>query len=459
MSIKLKRNQVNQIDVTCCGFSMSRRKRIELSESSVTLMWQQLLGKELRAEDGEQITAIYPGRINSDDGPDFRNAVVAMSGSGLMRGDVEVHVRSSDWYSHGHSGNPRYENVVLHVVMWHNSKKATLGRDGEIPVLCLSKTLKHQPYLLPYSYLSCFHVLEHMDRLTLGNLLNITGIERFRQKAAFFRIELEHEEAGQVLFQGMMRALGYSKNSEGFVELARRVTLGLLENGEQRESLVWKLAWLLGMAGLLPSQRLQNSFEEGLVRELERIWWLSGNGANTMKESDWCLSHVYPNNSPLRRIVAQSYLLQRYSEEGLLSAMIRLVQQASLVSGHRELEESLLVSGDDYWQEHCDFGIKTAKAALLGRSKAGEIIINVVLPFVFSWGEKTEDSELKGKALQLYLDYHGLAENEITRHMTRQLCLEGPGGLTACQQQGLIHIFRNYCREGKCSECPLLVGG
>ncbi|MDY7018950.1 MAG: DUF2851 family protein, partial [Chloroflexota bacterium] len=328
----------------------------------------------------------------------------------------------------------------------------------EIPVLCLSKTLKQQPYLLPYSYLSCFRIVEHINRRTLGDLLNITGSERFRQKAAFLRVELEHEEAGQVLFQGMMRALGYSKNSEAFVELARRVTLSLLEKLEQRKSLVWKQACLLGMAGLLPSQRLQNSFQEEMFRDLEQIWRLSGKGLKTMKESDWCFSHVYPNNSPLRRIVAQSYLLQRYSEEGLLTAMIRLVQQASLVNGHRKMEDNLLVSGDDYWQEHCDFDVKTGKASLLGHGKAGEIIVNVILPFVFSWGEKTEDSELKGKALQLYLNYPGLAPNEITRHMIRQLCLEGTGSLTACQQQGLIHIFRNYCREGNCSECPLLVG-
>ena len=438
---------------------MSISKRMKISESSVASMWQQLLGKELHAEDGERIRAIYPGRIDSNDGPDFRNAVVAMSSFGLRKGDVEVHVRSSDWYNHGHCANPRYGNVVLHVVLWHDCKEAVLGRDGEIPVLCLSKALRCQPYLLPYSRLPCFGILRYTDRQTLWNLLNIAGSERFKQKAGLLHIELEQEEAGQVLFQGIMRALGYSKNSDAFVELARRVTLSLLENLEQRESLLWKQAWLLGVAGLLPSQRLKNLSQEELIGELEQIWRLSWKGVKTMKESDWRLAHVYPNNSPLRRIIAQSYLLQRYSEEGLLTTMIRSVQQASLVNGHRELEENLLVFGDDYWQEHCDFGIKTAKAALLGRSKAGEIIINVVLPFVFSWGEKTGDSELKGKALQLYLNYRGLASNETTRHMARQLCLEGTGSLTACQQQGLIHIFRNYCREGKCGECPLVVGG
>jgi hypothetical protein len=49
-----------------------------------------------------------------------------------------------------------------------------------------------------------------------------------------------------------------------------------------------------------------------------------------------------------------------------------------------------------------------------------------------------------------------LAENCITRHMAKQLCLKDLADFTACSQQGLIHVFRQYCREGRCSECPLV---
>jgi hypothetical protein len=82
-------------------------------------------------------------------------------------------------------------------------------------------------------------------------------------------------------------------------------------------------------------------------------------------------------------------------------------------------------------------------------------MVNVILPFVFSWGEMTVDPEMKEKTIKLYAYYPKLAENEITRHMARQLCLEDSFALTACRQQGLIYIFRNYCREGRCAECPI----
>ena len=430
-------------------------KRIEISEKSVASMWQQLLGKELAVEGCERLRVIYPGRINGDSGPDFRDAVVAMGESGLVKGDVEIHIKSSDWYSHGHHDDPRYSNVILHTVLWHDGKEASLRQNSKIPMLCLSKVLKCQPYLLPYTLLPCCHILERMDRQTLWHLLNIAGRERFEQKAALFQLDLEREEAGQVVFQGIMRALGYSKNSQPFVELAHRVPLSFLEKWEQRESLVWKQAWLSGMAGMLPSQRLRDFSCDKRVQELEQIWQWSAKGARTMRESDWCFSCVYPNNSPLRRIIAQAYLLQRYSEEGLLPGVSRLVRETLLAGGYRRLEEGLFVSGDDYWQEHCDFGSKTGKAALLGHGKASEIVVNIILPFIFSWGGRAGDSDLQEKALQLYLSYPRLAENEITRHMIRQICLEERSDFTACQQQGLIHIFRNWCKDGRCGECPL----
>jgi hypothetical protein len=176
-----------------------------------------------------------------------------------------------------------------------------------------------------------------------------------------------------------------------------------------------------------------------------------------MNEGDWNLSHIYPNNSPVRRIVAQSYLLERYCQEKLLAGILQLVKEAPLTKGHHALENGLTVAGYDYWRDHFDFNFrnKTKLSALLGNSKAGEIAINVVLPFAFSWGELANEPTLTEKAMELYRKYPKLAENCVTRHMTKQLCLEESFHFTACHQQGLIHVFRNYCCEGRCSLCPL----
>jgi hypothetical protein len=328
-----------------------------------------------------------------------------------------------------------------------------------------------------------------VDRQTLGKLLNTAGEERFKQKAMHFQAEIlrgvypeqdeipsrslpwaldsspsaqndrkrrtQKEEAEQVLFRGMMRALGYAKNTKPFQDLADRMPLNSIES---REGLTLKQALLLGTAGLLPSQRRQGKFaREKEVQELEQIWQSAGKKVKTMRENDWNFSHIYPNNSPVRRIVAQSYLLERYCEGKLLAGILQLVKEAPLPKGHHALENGLTVAGDGYWRDHFDFDVrsKTKISALLGNSKAGEIAVNVILPFAFSWGKMFNEPELMKKPMELYNSYPKLAENEITRHMTKQLCLKEPSDFTACHQQGLIHIFRNYCREGRCSQCLL----
>jgi len=217
---------------------------------------------------------------------------------------------------------------------------------------------------------------------------------------------------------------------------------------------------LLGTAGLLPSQRWQGKFvREKEVQELERIWQSVDKKVKTMKKGDWNLSHIYPNNSPVRRIVAQGYLLERYCQGKLLAGILQLVKEASLSGGHRVLEDGLTVAGDGYWRDHFDFDVrsKTKISALLGNSKAGEMAVNVILPFAFSWGELTNEAKLAENAVELYRNYPKLAENCITRHMKKQLCLEESFDFTACHQQGLIYVFRNYCREGRCTECPLVI--
>jgi hypothetical protein len=269
--------------------------------------------------------------------------------------------------------------------------------------------------------------------------------------------------AGQALFRGMMRALGYAKNTKPFEDLADRMPLSFIES---QQGLSLKQALLLGTAGLLPSQRMANKSIKrpilGLtleieVRELEQIWQSARTQIKSMRESDWSLAHTYPNNSPVRRIVAQAYLLERYCEERLLPGIVQLVKQAPLSNGHLILENGLTVTGDGYWRNHFDFHVRsrTTMPALLGTSKAGEIVVNAVLPFVFWWAKMANDPKLAKKAMELYAGYPKLAENEVTRHMAKQLCIVGHSNLTACQQQGLIHIFRTYCREGRCSECPL----
>jgi hypothetical protein len=438
---------------------MLTRNRIRVSERQAAALWQGLAGKVVISAEDEPLGVVYPGRSSGDSGPDFRDAVIA-SQFRLTKGDVEVHVKSSDWYGHEHHANAAYNNVVLHVVVWHDCHSPTLLQSGRrIPVLCLAEALRCQPYLLPHR-LACFQILRRLDRQALEKLLDSAGEERFMEKAARFRNEilrtgLTEPGSGQALFRGIMRALGYAKNTRPFEDLADRLPLDCIES---TAGLIPKQALLLGAAGLLPSQRrLRRPIRSKEVQELERTWRSATRHIEAMSENDWTFSHIYPNNSPVRRIVALSYLLERYQETKLTAGILQLVRQAPASNGRQALEKGLVVAAQSYWRNHLDFGARSKAEipTVLGNSKADEIAVNVALPFAYSWGTAFNEPGLVVKARGLYHNYPGLADNGITRHMMRQLGADELAGSTARRQQGLIHIFRNYCREGRCGECPL----
>jgi hypothetical protein len=287
-------------------------------------------------------------------------------------------------------------------------------------------------------------------------LLDKVGEERFCSQAEQFKVELETSEAGQVLYEGIMVALGYAKNKKPFQQLARRLPLSTLEELDHPQAVQ---ALLFGVAGLLPEQRCKRDKEsEGWVRELEYLWHSFGI-RETMAAAEWRFFRVRPENFPTRRIAAASYLLTTYRKDGLLNSMLRLVGQAHPQQSYRELEQGLIVKTDGYWATHFDFGVEVRPSpTLIGRGRAREIAVNVLLPFPFAWAETTSQTWLKEQSLNIYRNYPPLGRNWITRHMERQLFGEvGHKSAinSARRQQGLIHLYKNFCTERRCNQCPL----
>jgi hypothetical protein len=310
---------------------------INPSESELAKVWQyQWLERgRLATEDGEPIEVVYPGRMNDDKGADFRDAVIATK-RGLITGDVEIHVKSSDWQAHRHHRDRAYNRVILHVAMWHNTRLATTLQNGQaVPVLALHKYLKDMVSPWPESAslseiqnMPCHQLAERLTAEDIGKFIDSAGEERFRAKAALFEKDLKQIEAGQVLYQGIMGALGYSKNKLPFWELSRRLPLRTLEALARRkmteeECLAQLQARLLGIAGLLPSQRQDLPQASGAGDEwcdrLEGIW-ASLPHPEVMSSDAWHLFKVRPVNSPVRRLAAMSYLIWRYRDRGMLDS-------------------------------------------------------------------------------------------------------------------------------------------
>jgi len=437
---------------------------MRIEESLVAQIWRrQLIKKEaLLTAGGKRVEVLYPGRESNDSGPDFCDALIAIEGK-LLRGDIELHVAPQEWQAHGHHKDPSYNGVILHVVMWGGQEDSLLHNGERVPILALSpyligslEELRRAVQLSLSPDEPCYKALEQRGQAWVADLLDKAGEERFYSKVERFKTRLATREAGQVLYEGLMRALGYAKNKKPFEELAQSLPLSVLRGFDTRGDIGQIQALMLGTAGLLPGQRGKRNGDAGeWVGRLEQIWSSFGI-KETMNGLDWRFFRVRPGNFPTRRIAAASYLLSSYGG-GLLEDMLSLVSQSPLSKIQKELERSLVVRVGGYWASHFDFGIEARwNPSLLGRGRAREIVVNILLPFFFAWAEKFSQPWLRDRAVELYRNHPQLGENWVTRYMEGRIFGEYElKANSACRQQGLIHLYKTFCVERRCRECPL----
>ena len=184
-------------------------------EEAVVRLWQNAdrLASGLVTQDGRRLKVLYPGRRSSSAGPDFRDCVLSTDSGDIMVGDVEVHVTAGGWSAHGHHVDSNYNGVVLHVVLTPTGRSTTtLESRAEAPVAAIGVASQNEeadaePVIKAEEDLPASALQERLDR---------AGDERFRSKADGYAMELEAGDAEQVLYAGIMEALGYSANRKAF---------------------------------------------------------------------------------------------------------------------------------------------------------------------------------------------------------------------------------------------------
>jgi len=430
-------------------------------EKAVAVIWKERRVSLFTADNRCRVQVICPGRESSKAGCDFRDAVMLIDDVKVV-GQVELHVTSDLWQTHGHHLDPAYNDVILHVAMWHKGGLPARLRSGAtIPTVILSEHLPGGIYCLLHNEVNrsigCVHTRSIAGNTEVEGLLRDAGLARFHKKAEAYQLAMRMQDPQQVLYGGIARALGYSRNSRAFDILADRLPLDfILKNAAG--SITIKQAMLFGAAGLLPSQRCEKRHDsyDKLVSMLERQWNDRNGGITAMLESDWRFDGVRPENYPGRRLAGLSYLLQRYEKSGLLASFLNRVQDAVDPKESIRLENALVIHDSYYWSTRYDFGLYGKyNSALIGRGRAAEIIINVILPFFAAYARLGGVRKLETRVEDVYRSYHALPENELTRYMECELGLDKSRWITACQQQGLLHIYHSFCRARECVTCPI----
>ena len=385
----------------------------------------------LRAEDGSRYLVVYPGRDSGGAGPDFRDSVLITETGDLLTGDVELHVAAPDWRGHRHNVDPNYNGVVLHVVLHTKGVRTSPQQSrAHVPVVSLLphvETLRRSEGTPPEPLAWA----RNLDESGLGAALDRAGDQRFHGRSRGFALELQFGGPEQVLYGALMEGLRYAVNRKPFRELARKVPFSLLRELGREPPATRLLAikgMLLGAAGLLAQALPADELSEvrGLLQRLP--------ATPKMEAERWTLSRVRPANHPARRVAGAAYLLDRYLGPGLAGG----IEEEIGLGGARRLLLCL------------------SAPPLIGRGRAVELAVNVVLPFMHALAGLGRDGTLAGRFVALYQDFPKPDDNAITREMRRLLSLQSAKAKIdgARRHQGLIHLYRAMTVPGRATGPP-----
>tara|TARA_Y100000589_G_scaffold237749_1_gene225135 strand:+ start:619 stop:1374 length:756 start_codon:yes stop_codon:yes gene_type:complete len=248
------------------------RSGAPIYEHEIQRIWaeQDFDSSGLKTVDGKKIEVFSPGWWNQGQGPDFEAARLSI-GDDFFYGSVEVHLQSSGWKAHGHNRNPAYDQVILHVVLYHQPRHGVFNTlENQIPELELAphlKALKPQSQKQSKERLKrieqlpgrCVVWIRENDPLLLKNLLGHAAEQRMQNKMRQLHQKWQDQESEELLFQLIFKSLGYSVNAAAFEELARLYpysNLRKLLRTTPRESKTKVLSRWFGAAGILSSKSL-----------------------------------------------------------------------------------------------------------------------------------------------------------------------------------------------------------
>ena len=426
---------------------------IRLTESDLMQLWrgQRFPEGALVTRAGVPVRVVAPGRSGRGPGPDFRNAAITGPSGAVLRGDIELHVRTSLFRAHGHAVDPAYGNVVLHVVFEDDEGEDTLLPGGKTaPVVALAPWVARRADELrrwldrPLLWVEpCHDSIARLGPDAVGEILDREGDRRFDDKVRRWRSALEADGVEQALYMGLLRALGYGGNSGSMEALAAALPWSMLA-GLSAADAGRVTALLLGVAGLLPEQRGHAGPVSPLVAEMSRAFAESGLAAAGLP---WKLWGVRPENHPVRRIAAAAHLL------GRLGAPSHALASSSALSS-RDAIEPFLVTATGFWRDHHDVCGTPARmpASLIGRSRALELLVNVVLPAAVATG----DAGGAAGARTLYGRLPRPAAYGRTRFVETALTQGGERvRWTARRAQGMLALNTDWCTQNGCGRCPL----
>ncbi len=391
---------------------------------------------------GNRLELINTGRLNRDSGPDFFEARVQIDDL-LWVGNVEMHLRASDWYRHNHDKDLTYNNVVLHVVL-ENDRDVILSDGRLLP--CLELKIpdqflsKYQSLMSSQTWIPCQVDIPKLNNFFVNHWLDRMLLERMERKADEIR-KMYHQNSNsweETFYQLLSRYFGMKVNADPFEQLARSVPLKIL--AKQKNSLLQLEAIFFGQAGFLDDVIADDQYYTNLQNEYRFLQ--SKFKLKPIEKRRWKFMRLHPVNFPTVRIAQLSSLV--YHSQSLFSKIINV----------EKLDEFYILlqsKASLYWEAHYRFGEKVdLKEKTLGKLTIDVLIINAIVPILFVYGKEIGSSVHVERAL-CFLEKLKPEKNSIIKMWIKS----GVGVKSAYQSQSLLHLKSEYCSRYRCLECEL----
>lgn len=396
----------------------------------------------LKTFNGEEIIINNVGQYLELAGPDFFNAQITIDNQ-KWAGNVEIHLKSSDWYVHHHERDQGYENVILHVV-WEHDTEIFRKNNAEIPVLELQKYVdketlhNYQSLLTPKSWIFCEKQLVEIPQFAFKNWQERLFFERLERKSkpVFALLEQTNQDWEAVLFCLLAKNFGLNTNGEIFLKIAQSIPFSIIRKESfEVENLE---ALLFGSAGLLDAEKEDAYFKDLKFRyfyllhkyQLEKKW----------VEPVQFFKHR-PDNFPTIRLSQLANLY--HSQQNLFSKI-------SAYNSIETIYQTLNISASNYWQNHYQFDKESPKKKkLLSKSFIDLILINTIIPLQFAYA-KSQGKEISEELIQL-LDEVAPEKNAILDKFSSF----GIKSKNAFESQSLLQLKNEYCHKSRCLECAI----
>ncbi|MFD2202413.1 DUF2851 family protein [Shivajiella indica] len=421
---------------------------MDFQENFLHAVWKyQYFDKtNLQTTNGDPIEIKKIGFHNLHEGPDFLESHIRIYNIDYF-GHVEIHRKASEWMTHEHHKDERYNSVILHVV--YDEDRAITHKDGTIiPTLELKGKI-HLEVLRNFEKLS-----DGKDEILCGSrIMEIPSIIRFSmlEKSLIERLEAKSAIIDRILkstkndweetsYRWLFLCCGFKTNGDSMLKLAESIPLKTLKKHSERIPSLEAL--LFGQAGLLPESSL-DEFSIYLKKEYDfyqKKYLLK----QLVKFEDWKMMGVRPQNFPYQRISQLAMILHK--EPNLFASILKYGQTFNQILPIFQIERS------NYWQYHYRLGVKAPRkiSKNLSKDTINLLLINFVTPLWYGYGKYIQDDTWKEKALDL-LQEIGSENNFIIR----KFILHGWQAGNAFDSQGMIGLYQEYCKRKKCLDCKI----